>query len=95
MLMRLSGARRLPDNKASKTRIITFISILSVISVALLVDVQVISTAVVAVWSLRGILHLGETMTWVLAALAFVPVVWICIKVAFIAYDAETDPANN
>jgi hypothetical protein len=79
----------------SRPRVITFTSIAGAVSVTLFIASEIIVAAAAAVWSIAGYFHLSQPLVVLLTACIGAPAIWGCWKVAKLAFDAETDPANN
>jgi hypothetical protein len=94
MLAQLRGLAGFPETRPAIVRKIDFVTLLSVCSVALLIDTELVATVAAGVWSICGLLNLPPLAVWVLGTLVALPTIWICILVAVLAFDTETDSAN-
>jgi len=80
---------------ANHVRVITFSSLLGVVSMTVLVDTLILTFAFVSLWALAGYFNLPLLPFAILSLAVLLPTAWACIKVGIMAFDAETDPANN
>jgi hypothetical protein len=76
-------------------RVITLGSLIGIVSATALVDLLILTFAFVALWSVGAYLRMSAVPFAVSAAVILIPTVWACFKVALLAFEAETDPANN
>ncbi|QDY99582.1 hypothetical protein FQ775_03885 [Nitratireductor mangrovi] len=76
-------------------RVITFASLLGFFSVTVLICGQLAAIEVVTIYSVASLLHLPRLLVMVLAVLVGIPTLWLCWKVAWLAFEAETAPENN
>lgn len=81
--------------KRNRQRVLTFSSLLSVVWATVLIDTLILIIAAATVWAVGGYLRLPLIPFAVLALAGAVATIWACVSVAVLAYDAETDPANN
>ncbi len=72
-----------------------FGNLLGFISISVFLATEIASFAAARVWSVSGMLHLGVTMTWLLAAAVAAPSLYAIAKVSILAYQAQTDPQNH
>jgi hypothetical protein len=82
-----------PDGLAK--RVLTPVAIFGAVSMTLFVATEIIAFAFATVWAATGLMHLGETATYVVALIVAVPMVWALWLVAKMAWAAETDAENN
>lgn len=76
-------------------RVITFSSIAGAIAVALFVSVELLAAMGAALWSISGLMHLGQTASIILACILAIPTLWAVTKICQYSWAAETDPENN
>jgi hypothetical protein len=76
-------------------RVITFGSVMAVISATVLIDTLILTFAFLILWSVGGYLAMSLMPFAIFSLLILVPTVWACVRVAMLAFEAETDPANN
>jgi hypothetical protein len=76
-------------------RVISFSSIAGVVSATILIDTLILTFAFLTLWAVGGYLGLSLIPFAILTLFVLLPTVWACVKVAILAFDAETDPANN
>jgi len=76
-------------------RILNAGSLLGIAVVTTLIGSQFITVGGVFVYSLVVLLHLSQTVAIVLYGLFGAVALWGLVIILRLAYDAETDPANN
>ncbi|KFB09226.1 hypothetical protein [Nitratireductor basaltis] len=76
-------------------RVVTLSSIAGAIAVALFVSVEVLAAAGAALWSISGLMHLGQMASTILAIVLGLPTLWAVAKICQLSWAAETDPENN
>ncbi|GAB4521469.1 MAG: hypothetical protein Tsb0019_22890 [Roseibium sp.] len=76
-------------------RVITIGSLIGIVSATALVDLLILTFAFVALWAVGAYLRMSAVPFAVFSAVILIPTVWACYKVALLAFEAETDPANN
>ena len=76
-------------------RIKTVKTLTRAVSAALFLSVQALICIGTVYWAIAETLGMAGTAALVFAALFAVPSVYILIMVVRMAYDAETDPANQ
>jgi len=76
-------------------RVITFGSVTAAVSATVLIDTLILTFAFLILWSIGGYLAMSLVPFAVFSLLILGPTVWACVKVAMLAFEAETDPANN
>jgi len=76
-------------------RIKTAKTLTRAVSAALFLSVQALICIGTVYWAIAETLGMAGTAAMVLAALFAVPSVYILIMAVRMAYDAETDPANQ
>jgi hypothetical protein len=76
-------------------RVISFWSITGAIAVALFVSTELVVAAAAAVWAVSGLLALDGTAMIVFGTLVAIPSLYGIVKIAILAFEAETDPENN
>ncbi|MEI2386371.1 hypothetical protein [Breoghania sp. JC706] len=87
--------RNAPVSQVPTVRVLNLKSTLSFVSVTLLVDTIILSTSSFLVWSVGGYFRFSFLLFAILTALVLPPALWACVKVALLAFDAETAPENN
>ncbi|TDH36012.1 hypothetical protein E2A64_11975 [Pseudohoeflea suaedae] len=76
-------------------RVINFKTLFGVFAVTAFVGSQLVAVAGAAIWALIGYFGFGETAAVVFAGCSSIPILIALWKVARLAYETETDPANN
>lgn len=83
------------SQKECRQRVLTFSSLLSVVAATVLIDSLIITMAAATIWATGGYLHLSLVPFSALVLAGAGLTIWACVSVAFLAFDAETDPLNN
>ena len=76
-------------------RVITFSSVVGFVSITILIDTMILTFAYIFLWAMEGLFKLSLLPFAILSLLVLLPSIWACVKIAILAFDAETDPANN
>ncbi|WP_187969729.1 hypothetical protein [Aquibium microcysteis] len=80
---------------APSRRIVTPATLLGMAAVSTLIASQFVTVGGVFVYSLIVLLHLSQTVATVLYGIFGIAALWGIAVILRLAYEAETDPANN
>ncbi|MFN3549716.1 MAG: hypothetical protein ACK4U0_19705 [Mesorhizobium sp.] len=80
---------------APSRRVVNIASLLGVAAVTTLITSQFVTVGAAFVYSLIVLLHLSQTIATALYGLFGAVALWGFVIILRLAYDAETDPANN
>lgn len=80
---------------APSRRVVSIASLLGVAAVTTLITSQFVTVGAAFVYSLIVLLHLSQTIATALYGLFGAVALWGFVIILRLAYDAETDPANN
>jgi len=80
---------------APARRVVNAASLFGVLAVTTLITSQFITVGGVLVYSLVVLLHLSQTVATALFGIFGAVALWGFVVILRLAYDAETDPANN
>ncbi|EAV42388.1 hypothetical protein SIAM614_22442 [Stappia aggregata IAM 12614] len=83
------------EDFVDRRRVITASSLFSVACATILINTLILVFAFLMVWAIGGYLMLSGPLLLVLVALISGPTAWLCVRVGFIAFEAETNPENN
>ncbi|AQQ05672.1 hypothetical protein B0E33_20620 [Roseibium algicola] len=87
---------QIEDNEGEQPkRLITFGTMFGFVSAVVLVDTLLLTFAFLILWALAGYFRLSLVPFTILNALILIPTAWACARVGILAFEAETDPANN
>ena len=76
-------------------RVYTIRSITAFVSAAVFLVTEIIVLAAATVWAVSGFFHLGIATTVFLGVLAGLPSLYLGVMATKLAFEAETDPANQ
>lgn len=76
-------------------RIVGFGNLLGFISISVFLATEIAVTAGAAIWSLSGLLGLGDAGIWVLGAILAVPSLYAIGMVVLLAWEAQTNPDHD
>ena len=76
-------------------RIVGFGNLLGFVSISVFLVTEIVVTAGAAIWSLSGLLGLGDAGIWVLGAILAVPSLYAIGMVVLLAWEAQTNPEHD
>lgn len=83
------GDDAVASNPSAPQSFSTFWAIIGVIGLVGLIVPEIVIVGVAFVWAMDGLMHLGTTVTAVLAAIVAVPVLWASLEVVKAAVRLE------
>lgn len=89
------GRRSSFDTEVSVERIHTSGAVFGAVAVTLFVVSEIFAAVAAAVWALSGYFGLGSMSSIVLSVILGVPGLYASVHIAWLAWQAETDPVNN
>ncbi len=85
--MRVDGCQKMKRVYSLKT-------IWAAVAVATFIASEIATACATAIWATAGLMKLGLAGTMVLSAVLGIPSLLLIARVCFLAWEAETDPAN-